>query len=173
MPMRTKRSNDMRVVCLECISERHIKKWKTQPPYGCNRSGQVKLVGPIAGAIAALGYLNDSSHVFFRLPCNQAKAVITFLDAASEKTLRSTVALTAARGRGKSAALGVAIAGAVALGYSNIFVTSPSPENLKTLFEFVFKGFDAMDYKVRFSLLCSREIEDVISLLGKEGLHLV
>jgi N-acetyltransferase 10 len=41
----------------------------------------------------------------------QAKAVITFLDAISEKTLRSTVALTAAR------ALGVAIAGAVAFGY--------------------------------------------------------
>ncbi|GBG87241.1 hypothetical protein CBR_g45300 [Chara braunii] len=78
---------------------------------------------------------------------DQAKAVITFLDAASEKTLRSTVALTAARGRGKSAALGVAIAGAIALGYSNIFVTSPSPENLKTLFEFVFKGFDAIEYK--------------------------
>ncbi len=32
--------------------------------------------------------------------------------------------------------------------YSNIFVTAPSPENLKTLFDFVFKGFDAMDYKV-------------------------
>eukprot|EP00850_Spirogloea_muscicola_P005761 SM000026S09010 [mRNA] locus=s26:915149:923348:- [translate_table: standard] len=78
---------------------------------------------------------------------DQAKAVITFLDAISEKTLRSTVALTAARGRGKSAALGVAIAGAIALGYSNIFVTSPSPENLRTLFDFICKGFDAMDYK--------------------------
>ena len=54
---------------------------------------------------------------------DQAKAVVTFLDAASEKTLRSTVALTAARGRGKSAAMGIAIAGAVAMGYSNIFVT--------------------------------------------------
>jgi tRNA(Met) C34 N-acetyltransferase TmcA len=64
---------------------------------------------------------------------------VTFLDAASEKTLRSTVALTASRGRGKSAALGLAIAGALALGYSNIFVTAPSPENLKTLFEFVCK----------------------------------
>lgn len=31
--------------------------------------------------------------------------------------------------------------------YSNVFVTSPSPENLKTLFEFVFKGFDAMNYQ--------------------------
>ncbi|KAF2806768.1 DUF699-domain-containing protein [Mytilinidion resinicola] len=58
----------------------------------------------------------------------------------------STVTLTAARGRGKSAALGVAIAAAIAHGYSNIFITSPSPENLKTLFEFVFKGFDALNY---------------------------
>ncbi len=32
---------------------------------------------------------------------DQAKAVVTFLDAISEKTLRSTVALTAGRGRGK------------------------------------------------------------------------
>lgn len=36
---------------------------------------------------------------------DQARAVMTFLDAASEKTLRSTVALTAARGRGKVTAL--------------------------------------------------------------------
>ena len=78
---------------------------------------------------------------------DQAKAVVTFLDAASEKSLRSTVALTAARGRGKSAAMGIAIAGAVAMGYSNIFVTSPSPENLKTFFEFVLKGFDKLGYK--------------------------
>ena len=46
----------------------------------------------------------------------------------------------ARRGRGKSAALGLAIAGALALGYSNIFVSAPSPENLRTLFEFIFKA---------------------------------
>ena len=40
----------------------------------------------------------------------------------------------------QSAALGLAIAGALALGYANIFVTAPSPENLRTLFEFVFKA---------------------------------
>ncbi|KAI9495055.1 GNAT acetyltransferase 2-domain-containing protein [Zychaea mexicana] len=78
---------------------------------------------------------------------DQAKAVLTFIEAISEKSLRSTVALTAARGRGKSAALGIAMASAVAYGYSNIFVTSPSPENLKTLFEFVFKTFDALGYE--------------------------
>jgi N-acetyltransferase 10 len=78
---------------------------------------------------------------------DQAKATLTFLDAIAEKTLRSTVTLTAARGRGKSAALGIAISAAVAHGYSNIFITSPSPENLKTLFEFIFKGFDALGYE--------------------------
>lgn len=106
----------------------------------------------------------------------QGKAVITFLDAILDKTLRSTVALLAARGRGKSAALGLAISGAIAAGYwwylyysiifshvflttltlkqnlccrySNIFVTAPSPENLKTLFEFICKGFDMLEYKV-------------------------
>ncbi|KAJ4970584.1 hypothetical protein NE237_003683 [Protea cynaroides] len=78
---------------------------------------------------------------------DQGKAVITFLDTILDKTLRSTVALLAGRGRGKSAALGLAVAGAVAAGYSNIFVTAPSPENLKTLFEFICRGFDTLGYK--------------------------
>nr|CAI5852036.1 unnamed protein product [Callosobruchus analis] len=78
---------------------------------------------------------------------DQAKALLKFVEGISEKTLRSTVSLTAARGRGKSAALGLAVSAAVAFGYSNIFVTSPSPENLNTFFEFVFKGFDALEYQ--------------------------
>ena len=78
---------------------------------------------------------------------DQAQAVLTFIEAIAEKTLSSTVTLTASRGRGKSAALGLAIAAALAHGYSNIFVTSPSPENLKTLFEFIFKGMDALGYE--------------------------
>ena len=41
---------------------------------------------------------------------DQAKAVLTFVEAAADKGLRTTVALTAGRGRGKSAALGLALA---------------------------------------------------------------
>ncbi|XP_031840140.1 RNA cytidine acetyltransferase l(1)G0020 [Nomia melanderi] len=78
---------------------------------------------------------------------DQAKALLKFIECISEKTLRSTVSLTAARGRGKSAALGLAIAGSITFGYSNIYISSPSPENLNTLFEFVFKGFDALGYQ--------------------------
>eukprot|EP00033_Pygsuia_biforma_P002496 GCRY01002766.1.p1 GENE.GCRY01002766.1~~GCRY01002766.1.p1 ORF type:complete len:346 (-),score=55.94 GCRY01002766.1:4-921(-) len=47
---------------------------------------------------------------------DQAKTVMMCVEAISEKTLRSTVAITAGRGRGKSAALGMCIAAAVAYG---------------------------------------------------------
>lgn len=95
--------------------------------------------------------LRDTQPVGVLVNCcktvDQAKALLKFVEAISEKTLRSTVSLTAARGRGKSAALGLSVAAAVAFGYSNIFVTGPSPENLKTFFEFIFKGFDALEYQ--------------------------
>lgn len=47
---------------------------------------------------------------------DQATVILKFIEAISEKTLRSTVTLTAARGRGKSAALGLSIAAAIAYG---------------------------------------------------------
>ena len=78
---------------------------------------------------------------------DQAESLLKMVDVISDKTLRHTVSLTAARGRGKSAALGLAIAAAVDFGYSNIFVTSPSPENVRTLFEFIYKGFDVLKYE--------------------------
>lgn len=95
--------------------------------------------------------LSDTQPVGSLVDCcktlDQANAVLKFIDVIAEKTLSSTVSLTAARGRGKSAAMGLAIAGAIAFNYSNIYVTSPSPENLHTLFEFVLKGFDAIHFK--------------------------
>lgn len=78
---------------------------------------------------------------------DQAKALLKFIENISEKSLKATVSLTASRGRGKSATLGLAVSAAVAFGYSNILVTSPSPENLCTFFDFVLKGFDALGYQ--------------------------
>ena len=43
--------------------------------------------------------------------------------------------------------MGLAISSAVVFGLSNIFVTAPSPENLKTFFEFVIKGLIALNYR--------------------------
>lgn len=75
------------------------------------------------------------------------QTLLRLLDVITEKTLQATCCITAARGRGKSAALGLAIAGAIGFDYANIFVTSPAPDNLKTLFEFVVKGLEAMNYE--------------------------
>ena len=78
---------------------------------------------------------------------DQARAVMSLVDSISEKNLKGTISLNAGRGRGKSAALGISIAGAIVYGFSNIFVTAPSPENLGTVFEFILKGLDALNYK--------------------------
>lgn len=78
---------------------------------------------------------------------DQAKSVMQMVNTISEKNLKSTIALSAGRGRGKSAALGISIAGAIVFGFSNIFVTAPSPENLGTLFEFVIAGLETLNYK--------------------------
>ncbi|KAK4317649.1 hypothetical protein Pmani_011271 [Petrolisthes manimaculis] len=78
---------------------------------------------------------------------DQAKAVLKMIDVLTEKGGRGTVSLTAGRGRGKSAALGLAVAAAVHFSLNNIFVTSPAPTNLATFFEFLFKGFDALGYQ--------------------------
>lgn len=77
---------------------------------------------------------------------DQAKALQAYLANLNNPTLRSVVSLTAGRGRGKSATMGLAISAAIASGLSNVFITSPSPDNLKTLFEFVLKGLDALGY---------------------------
>ncbi|KAH3764049.1 N-acetyltransferase 10 [Pelomyxa schiedti] len=92
---------------------------------------------------------------------DQAQAVLTFLDAISDKALHTTVTLTAARGRGKSAALGLAITGAIVMGYSNVYVTAPSPDNLRTVFEFVIRGFDALGFHEHqdFNIIQSENVD--------------
>jgi len=77
---------------------------------------------------------------------DQAKAIMYLVDVISEKNPKNTVSLTSGRGRGKSSSMGLGVAGAVVYGYSNIIITAPSPENLKTFFEFLIKGLNALNY---------------------------
>jgi N-acetyltransferase 10 len=74
---------------------------------------------------------------------------MALVDTLAEKVQKSTVSITAGRGRGKSASIGLSLAAAIQMGYSNIFVTAPSPDNLKTLFDFVCTGLELLDYKER------------------------
>lgn len=91
-----------------------------------------KFVGPIVSNTVTL---------------DQARTVLHVIDVIHTNELNKVVGITASRGRGKSAALGLSLAAAIAFNYSNIFVTAPSPENLDTLFQFVLKGFDSLGFK--------------------------
>ncbi|KAL7576417.1 hypothetical protein ACA910_018221 [Epithemia clementina (nom. ined.)] len=111
--------------------------------------------------------LTDTPHVGVLVELaktlDQANAVLVFLEACQEKTQKSTVALTAARGRGKSAAIGLCLAGAISLGYSTICVTAPEPENLVAVFDFLCRGLKALkyqehiDYSVTYNKASGRE----------------
>ncbi|ORC87723.1 N-acetyltransferase 10 [Trypanosoma theileri] len=92
---------------------------------------------------------------------DQGKTVLSLMQTVVEKSLNTTCVVTAGRGRGKSAALGLAAAGALAQGYSNIFCTAPSPENLQTFFEFVVRGLQEQGYKERtdFEAMQSTNVE--------------
>ncbi|KAG5503868.1 hypothetical protein JIQ42_07386 [Leishmania sp. Namibia] len=80
---------------------------------------------------------------------DQAKTVLSLMQTVMEKRLDSTCVVTAGRGRGKSAALGMMVAGAIAQGYSNIMCTAPTPENVQTLFEFAIRGLKELGYRER------------------------
>ena len=56
------------------------------------------------------------------------KAVLSFLDAVSEKQQKGVVSLTAARGRGKSASIGLCLAGAIAYGYGSPILDKKTPK---------------------------------------------
>lgn len=77
---------------------------------------------------------------------DQASVVMQVMSSLMDKGV-PTFAITAARGRGKSAALGLLVAGAIHQGYSNILVTAPSPENLRAFFEFLIKGLNTLGYQ--------------------------
>jgi N-acetyltransferase 10 len=87
---------------------------------------------------------------------DQARAVLEFTQTLSSgcsvssnttSSIRRLCCLTSGRGRGKSAALGMAIGSAVAFGYSNIIVTAPSNDNVTTVFEFITKTLDALGFR--------------------------
>jgi N-acetyltransferase 10 len=109
---------------------------------------------------------------------DQAKALLVFLEACSEKTNNSsTVAMTASRGRGKSAAVGLCLAGAISLGYSTMAVTAPEPENLVAVFDFLCRGLTAlkyqehMDYTITYNTTSGRDAVKCIVAINIHRSH--
>lgn len=110
---------------------------------------------------------------------DQAKCVLDMVSSISEKVSNNTVSITAGRGRvnkllinliiyqGKSSAMGLAVSSAIVYGYSNIFVTAPSPENLKTFFEFVIIGLKNLNYRDKIDFDISYGEKDLKNIVTK------
>ena len=64
--------------------------------------------------------------------------------------------LKAGRGRGKSAALGISIAGSLMFNLNNIYLSAATNENLKTVFEFIIITLEALGFKknLDFKIKC-------------------
>lgn len=101
---------------------------------------------------------------------DQAQSVMQMVDAISEKNNLITVGVFSGRGRGKSAAMGIAIGSAIAFKYSNIFVTAPSPDNLQTFFEFCVKSIEKLGYikKKDFEIIMGNDKETNKAIVGIE-----
>jgi N-acetyltransferase 10 len=113
---------------------------------------------------------------------DQAKALLVVLESCSDSTngAGGVIAMTAARGRGKSAAMGLCLAGAISLGYSNIGVTAPEPENLVAVFDFCVRGLKALkyeehlDYTLKYNTASGRDETKCIVAIhmhGKRSTH--
>lgn len=108
---------------------------------------------------------------------DQAKALIVVLEACSDKSTQNggVIAMTAGRGRGKSAAMGLSLAGAISLGYSNIGVTAPEPENLVAVFDFCVRGLKAlkfeehMDYTLKYNKASGRDETKCVVAIHMHG----
>jgi len=63
--------------------------------------------------------------------------------------------------------MGLAVSSAIVYGYSNIFVTAPSPENLKTFFEFVIIGLKNLNYRDKIDFDISYGEKDLKNIVTK------
>ena len=128
------------------ISKKHVKRFDSIQD-DAEESSRQKERREVAELAASLRDVPPAGELvaLARTP-DQARAILAFIDSLAERRARSVTTLTAPRGRGKSAALGLCLAAAVATGYASIFVTAPAVDNVATVFEFLLKGLEALHY---------------------------
>lgn len=95
---------------------------------------------------------DDNSEIFKKLIeiCgteDQSNFLRHCLATLKRRTIHCTLSVSSPQGRGKSVVMGLAIAGAIALKYSNIFISSLTYENVKIIFKYLLIGLDVMQFK--------------------------
>ncbi|KAI5133840.1 N-acetyltransferase 10 [Nematocida ausubeli] len=112
--------------------------------------GRIQQVKEAANILNPLSVMSANSTARLMKQCktqDQAEAVLSLSEAIDK---RSLVAITADRGRGKSAALGLSVAHAVVKGMNDILISAPHLSNVQTLFEFIVVGLTENGYREQF-----------------------
>jgi N-acetyltransferase 10 len=78
---------------------------------------------------------------------DQSAVIGSIFEMLGNRTGRAIYSITAARGRGKSAAMGVSVAQAINLKFSSVYIASPALENVKTVFGFIVQGLERIGYR--------------------------
>lgn len=55
------------------------------------------------------------------------------------------ISVTSGRGRGKTCSIGLSIAAAIHVGFKNILISAPSPENIQSMWDMIINGLNALN----------------------------
>lgn len=111
---------------------------------------KLQKIKDLANPLNPLSIISANSTTVLMRQCkteDQAEAVLKLSEVLDR---RSLVAVTADRGRGKSAALGLAISHGIVKGMNDIMISAPHLSNVQTVFEFIVIGLVSNGYKEQF-----------------------
>ncbi|GFR30827.1 RNA cytidine acetyltransferase [Trichonephila clavata] len=102
----------------------------------------------IMDSISNLSLSKDLKKIFqMSRTSDQLSALQKISEVIANTKTASVVSITSARGRGKSAVLGLAVAWALNSRYFRIYVTSPNLENIQTVFKFLVEGLTILNFE--------------------------
>lgn len=94
---------------------------------------------PVVNAILKLCKTSDQ--------CAAVNDLISHFIAFKQATCVKNISVTSGRGRGKTCSIGLAVAAALHVGYKNVLVSAPSPENIQAMWDMVITGLNSLNYK--------------------------
>lgn len=94
---------------------------------------------PVVHAILQLCKTSDQ--------CSAVNSLIVHFSEFKKSPCIKNISVTSGRGRGKTCSIGLSVAAALHMGYKNILVSAPSPENIQSMWDMIITGLNSLKYK--------------------------
>mmetsp|Transcript_23593 Transcript_23593/g.19815 ORF Transcript_23593/g.19815 Transcript_23593/m.19815 type:complete len:167 (+) Transcript_23593:525-1025(+) len=76
--------------------------------------------------------------------CSAVKMLIDEMVNFKQEGGIKNISVTSGRGRGKTCSIGLSISAALHVGYKNILISAPSPENIQAMWDMIITGLNAL-----------------------------